>query len=108
VISQQNAGEWLQCIADVHFALGNQKLVLRYVEVGKKELLKTYSDAEHSGYQEVTPGDLRICSNCFKTGNRDVMFLCSKCHSEFYCNVECQRQRWSGHRSLCKKLKKKN
>jgi tetratricopeptide (TPR) repeat protein len=108
VRSQENAGEWLRCIAEVHFALGNQKLVLRYAELGKKEMLKTHADVasvEQFGYQEVTPGDLRICSNCFKTGNR--MFQCKKCHSEFYCNAECQLQRWPGHRSLCKKLKKK-
>jgi tetratricopeptide (TPR) repeat protein len=107
VRSRDNAGNWLLYIADVHFALGNRKLVLRYAELGEKELLKTYSDAataEELGYEEVTPGDLRICSNCFKTGNRDVMPKCSKCQSEFYCNKECQDQRWPGHKSLCKKL----
>jgi tetratricopeptide (TPR) repeat protein len=107
VRSQENAGDWLHCIADVHFALGNQKLVLRYAELGEKEVLKTHADAataEELGYEEVTPGDLRICSNCFKTGNHDVMPKCSQCHSEFYCNVDCQKKRWPGHKNLCKKL----
>jgi tetratricopeptide (TPR) repeat protein len=115
--SRRSCGEWLQCISHIHMYLGNKKLGLRYAELGTKEALTKIAEAkgatgiaslddhlESVRNWTVTPRDLRICSNCFKTGNHDVMPKCSQCHSEFYCNVDCQKKRWPGHKNLCKKL----
>jgi hypothetical protein len=123
MFSRQNVGWWLKCISRVHFRMGNKKLALRYGELGSKEFLTNFfevqgdagvakdkKDLEWLKKEGVRSGDLRICSNCFKTGNHDVMPKCSQCHSEFYCNVDCQKKRWPGHKNLCKKVvaEKKN
>ncbi|KAL7559166.1 hypothetical protein ACA910_010104 [Epithemia clementina (nom. ined.)] len=36
--------------------------------------------------------------DCFKTGPSK---RCSRCHTEFYCSVECQKKAWKNHKPYC-------
>jgi hypothetical protein len=108
-------GNWLQLMGGIHERLGNKKLAMRFGEMGMKEvqfggMRGAVADAEAEELFELmrnrpeSTSDQRVCSNCFKIGNRDTLPKCSRCYSEFYCSVECQKKRWPAHREVCKKL----
>jgi tetratricopeptide (TPR) repeat protein len=102
---------WLYVLADIHFRLGSMKVAFRYGEMGKTE--KALSGVKNPrAFYELYDRDTnfvvlhqQICSNCFKMASKDPMPKCAKCFSEFYCNVECQSERWPIHSSWCKKLR---
>jgi len=41
------------------------------------------------------------CASCGADG---AGLRCSRCKSEHYCNVTCQRERWSSHKRACGKI----
>jgi ankyrin repeat protein len=57
--------------------------------------------------RELMTRDLICCMVCDKTYsqlNNNELFACSKCVSEIYCSVDCQRQDWIKHKHECKQL----
>jgi len=40
-----------------------------------------------------------LCQKCFK---KEQKFVCSSCHSGYYCSKECQKEDWSVHKDFCK------
>jgi hypothetical protein len=47
--------------------------------------------------------DNRTCSWCGTSSGVRKLLSCSGCHAAYYCNQECQKAAWKGHKPACKK-----
>jgi len=45
--------------------------------------------------------DLRTCGYCGKSSSEKIL-VCSRCRAVAYCNRECQKAAWKGHKKFCK------
>jgi hypothetical protein len=45
-----------------------------------------------------------VCSRC-KTKSAKLLDVCSRCRATCYCNVECQKQDWAGHKKTCVEIR---
>mmetsp|Transcript_30533 Transcript_30533/g.93323 ORF Transcript_30533/g.93323 Transcript_30533/m.93323 type:complete len:330 (+) Transcript_30533:80-1069(+) len=46
--------------------------------------------------------DKRSCSWCGATSGAQKLRVCAQCKGAYYCNVDCQRAAWKGHKQECK------
>jgi hypothetical protein len=51
----------------------------------------------------VAAPDVRTCDWCKAPAGATKLLRCSRCRKVAYCNAECQRQAWKGHKGACKK-----
>jgi hypothetical protein len=44
---------------------------------------------------------VKMCANC-SNGYVEELFCCSRCKTETYCSVDCQKAHWPEHKKACK------
>eukprot|EP01119_Soliformovum_irregulare_P007634 TRINITY_DN20087_c0_g1_i1.p1 TRINITY_DN20087_c0_g1~~TRINITY_DN20087_c0_g1_i1.p1 ORF type:complete len:369 (-),score=58.21 TRINITY_DN20087_c0_g1_i1:65-1114(-) len=65
--------------------------------------LSTWSSAQLWKLQEISWNAPRKCLACGKDENSEkIMKICGHCRRARYCSVECQREHWTTHKSLCR------
>jgi hypothetical protein len=57
---------------------------------------------------QINPSIGKQCGSCKQLPpSEKLLKVCSKCKSAYYCSVECQRQAWATHKTVCNPLVKK-
>ncbi|MBC62292.1 MAG: hypothetical protein CMP11_07530 [Zetaproteobacteria bacterium] len=52
----------------------------------------------------------KVCAFCYQDQNTQEQFSlksCSRCKTTFYCSLECQKNDWRKHKSMCKSFEQK-
>lgn len=76
------------------------------MEAGGKEAQRFFDAiASAPPSASVDAVDKRVCSWCDKSHGAKKLLVCGGCRQVSYCNVECQRAAWAGHKPGCRACK---
>jgi hypothetical protein len=73
----------------------------------KEDSMNTLCQLAFQCHRQFAGYSMLLKKKCFVC-NKDTLLMCTQCKCACFCSKECQTMGWSGHKKLCKLIKKSN